>query len=128
MSAGTRTFFRFALTGVLTAVSYLALCLVLQRALAVPAIASLLAYAIVVVLHFSLNNFYTFGRRHIDRRTIARYASFVLAFAILNLAVDHFVRGFALPDYVLYLTNMVVSPLLSFAVMKAYVFSRDPGL
>lgn len=124
MTPGLTTFSRFVVIGVLTAVSYLALSLLLQRLVGVAAVASFGAYAIVVILHFTLNNFYTFGKREIERTTISRYAMVIAAFAILNLIVDQVVRTLELPSYVLYLTNMVLSPVLSFVVMKTYVFGR----
>ena len=122
MTPGQTTFGRYVLTGALTAVSYLALSLLLQRALGIAVLASFLAYATVVVLHFALNNFYTFRKRGIERTTVSRYSAVIAAFAVLNLVVDQLVRALGLPVYVLYLTNMVLSPLLSFVVMKSYVF------
>lgn len=126
MTAGLATFMRYLLTGAITAIAYLALSLLFQRWLGLPWLASLLAYTVVVVLHFTLSNFYTFGRREITPTTFSRYSMIVGVFAILNFGVDLLVRALALPPIVLYATNMVVSPLITFVVMKSYVF-RDPA-
>ena len=130
MTLGQTTFLRFVVTGVVTAGTYVALSLALERVLPSPLVASLTAYAIVVLLHFTLSNFFTFQQKAVDRRSVLRYLAFIAAFGVLNLIVAQVVHAFEWPSYVLYVSNAVISPLFSFVVMKSFVFvgARDARL
>ncbi|MCB1744575.1 MAG: GtrA family protein [Gammaproteobacteria bacterium] len=124
MNPAYAMFARFAVTGVVTALTYLVLSLAFEQIVGTPAVASLIAYALVIIVHFSLNNFYTFQKRRLELAVIVRYALFIIAFAILNYVVNALVQAFELPSIVLYLVNMVVSPLISYGIMKSFVFVR----
>jgi putative flippase GtrA len=117
----------FVLVGALTAILYLGLFTFLYQVVSLPApIAAPSAYFVAVILHFYLNNRFTFSSSdNSNRYTIVRYVMFAVAAFFAQFTLVYFLiwqLGFGVTHAVG--VAAIAVPIVSFFTMKIWVFRK----
>lgn len=116
---------KYLIVGIVnTLVGYGAFFVLVRTLQVIPEIANALSYALALMIAFTLNKIYVFGRATATWRAIAKFIiSFLLSFTTNQIVFIFFYRALGFSAEISQLPAMIAYTLIFYVLNKYFVFS-----